>query len=179
MRWTKRMLLGAAAAACAACSSIEVPYDAPAQWGTYAPSVRRDLATAREATAAFRSLDAAVQAGYPESVPQCIRHADHGAMGYHHMNRALMDARIEVERPEILLYSRTGGGEYVLNGVEYIVPYSVRPRDAAPPTVMDQPLKRSDPLGIWYLHVWLWTENPSGLFADWNPAVECSADPRS
>ena len=23
------------------------------------------------------------------------------------------------------------------------------------------------------LHVWLWKDNPSGLYADWNPAVSC------
>jgi hypothetical protein len=28
-------------------------------------------------------------------------------------------------------------------------------------------------LGIWYLHVWIWEPNPSGLFADWNPSVTC------
>ncbi|HEX6308295.1 MAG TPA: hypothetical protein VFZ69_08925 [Longimicrobiales bacterium] len=178
MRWTKRALLGAGAAVCAACSSIEVPHDAPAQLSTYTPSIQADLATARKATAAFRSLDAAVRAGYPDAVAQCISHSEHGAMGYHHMNRTLMDARIELDRPEILLYSRTAEGEYVLNGVEYIVPYSAHPREFAPPTVMDQPLKRSDQLGIWYLHVWLWTENPAGLFNDWNPAVECRGQSR-
>jgi len=26
------------------------------------------------------------------------------------------------------------------------------------------------------LHVWIWRENPSGMFADWNPTVHC---PRS
>jgi len=29
------------------------------------------------------------------------------------------------------------------------------------------------PLGIWYLHVWHWEPNPSGVFADWNPNVKC------
>ena len=38
---------------------------------------------------------------------------------------------------------------------------------------MGQDLKRADSLGIWYLHVWNWTANPSGLFADWNPDVQC------
>ena len=37
---------------------------------------------------------------------------------------------------------------------------------AEPPTVMRQQLKRSDPLQLWYLHVWVWQDNPSGLFAD-------------
>ena len=59
------------------------------------------------------------------------------------------------------------------SGVEYVVPYSVRPRDAQPPTILGQELKRSDGLQIWYLHVWVWKENPNGLFADWNPTFSC------
>jgi hypothetical protein len=41
---------------------------------------------------------------------------------------------------------------------------------------MGQSLKQSDPLKIWYLHMWAWRENSAGLFADWNPAVQCLAD---
>jgi hypothetical protein len=135
--------------------------------------VDRDIARVRAATDAFRSIDGAAAAGYAPVVRQCIAHPEHGAMGFHHTNRALLDDRIEVERPEILVYERTEAGEYVLNGVEYIVPYSARSRDAEPPAVMGQALKRSDELELWYLHVWVWKENRAGLFADWNPAVEC------
>ncbi len=38
---------------------------------------------------------------------------------------------------------------------------------------MGQNLKPARSLGLWYLHVWVWQENPSGLFADWNPSVKC------
>ena len=64
-------------------------------------------------------------------------------------------------------------GRYRLNGVEYIVPYSARPRDATPPRIMGLSLKRADRLQLWYLHAWIWQENPSGMFADWNPTVHC------
>lgn len=37
---------------------------------------------------------------------------------------------------------------------------------AKPPVVMGQPLEPHRGLQIWYLHVWVWTENPSALFAD-------------
>ena len=86
----------------------------------------------------------------------------------------LVDYWIEVERPEILVYSRTKRGEYVLNGVEYVVPYSIRPPGAVHPQVMGLASKRSDELKLWYLHVWAWENNPKGLFADWNPAIKCS-----
>src|SRR5690606_14271077 len=101
----------------------------------YGAAVDRDLARVRQATEAFRSLDAAASAGYARSVRQCIAHPEQGAMGYHHANGALLDDRLEVERPEMLVYERTADGEYVLNGVEYIVPYTARPRDAEPPTI--------------------------------------------
>lgn len=136
-------------------------------------SVERDVVRIRAATAAFKSLDAAVGAGYDRDVAQCIQHPPHGAMGYHHQNRSLLDDRLEVERPEILVYERLPGGEYRLNGVEYIVPFSVRPPTATAPTIMGRSLKPAPSLNLWYLHVWVWQENPSGLFADWNPRVKC------
>ncbi|HKG91888.1 MAG TPA: hypothetical protein VKA84_08360, partial [Gemmatimonadaceae bacterium] len=138
-------------------------------------AVEVEVARLRAATATFRALDSAVAAGYARQVVRCLEQPPHGAMGFHHVNRTLLDDRVEVERPEILLYSRTAAGAYKLNGVEYVVPYAARPRDAEPPTVMGQKLKRSDPLALWYLHVWVWEENPSGLFADWNPVVTCPA----
>ena len=141
--------------------------------GQFAGTVERDIARVCAATAPFRVLDSAVAVGYAREVPNCLEHLPHGAMGFHHVNRELLDDQVQPERPEILLYPRTTGGDYKLNGVEYIVPYAARPRDGEPPMVMGQKLKRSDPLQLWYLHVWVWEENPAGLFADWNPAVKC------
>lgn len=135
-------------------------------------SVDREVARVRAATLAFKSLDEAVAAGYPRRVSHCLDNPPRGAMGFHHQNSALLDDTIEVERPEILVYERTRSGEHKLNGVEYIVPFSAWTRDE-PPTVMGQKLKRAPALGIWYLHVWIWERNPSGLFADWNPKVKC------
>ena len=138
-----------------------------------AAALEAAVARARAATAPYQALDSAVAAGYARHVARCLEQPPHGAMGFHHVNRALLDDRVEVERPEILLYARTAAGAYKLTGVEYIVPYRAHPRTAEPPTVMGQQMKQSDPLALWYLHVWLWEENPSGLFADWNPAVTC------
>lgn len=135
--------------------------------------VRDGLTRARAATASFTSLDSAVAAGYVRDVAQCIAHPQHGAMGYHHINRAYVDARIEVERPEFLLYERRADGGYALTAVEYIIPFRLWPRDSVPPTVFGLDLKREEDLRLWYLHMWAWTENAAGLFADWNPAIRC------
>ncbi len=132
------------------------------------------VARVRAATAAFAILDSAVAAGYERHVPTCYGD-QHGAMGFHHVNRALLDARVEVERPEILLYERHADGRYTLNGVEYIVPYRIWSKDSVPPTVLGEKLKRADDLNLWYLHLWAWRENTAGIFADMNPAVRCPA----
>lgn len=135
--------------------------------------IDRDVAKIRKATEKFASLDEAVKKGYARDVPHCLANPPAGGMGYHHQNDALLDDRLELERPEILVYERLADGEYRLNGVEYIVPFSVWPMDRRPPRIMGQDLKPAKQLGIWYLHVWVWLENPSGLFADWNPRVKC------
>jgi hypothetical protein len=129
----------------------------------------------RAATRAFHALDSAVVAGYPRDVPDCLVHEHHGAMGYHHVNRAYVDAKVDIEHPEILLYERLADGSYRLNGVEFIVPYRAWPRDSVAPVLMGQQLKREDNLKIWYLHTWAWTRNPDGLFADFHPVVSCPA----
>ncbi len=139
----------------------------------YSPEIQDGLARVRAATASFRSLASAVAAGYTGDVPSCLAHGEDGAMGFHHMNRAYVDDRIEIERPEILVYERHPDGRYTLNGVEYIIPYSVWSRDSTPPKVFGLDLKHADRLQLWYLHMWTWKENPSGLFADWNPGVHC------
>lgn len=138
----------------------------------FGESVDKDVKKVRKATEKFRTLDKAVDAGYAAEVTQCIEHQPHGAMGFHHSKQALLDDRLEVDRPEILVYERLPDGQYRLNGVEYIVPLSAWTREE-PPTIMGQKLKRAESLGIWYLHVWVWQKNPSGLFADWNPTVKC------
>jgi len=137
--------------------------------------VTQGLARLRAATQPFRSLDSAVTAGYARNVADCLVHEHHGAMGYHHVNSKYADATVDIEHPEILLYERMPSGDYKLNGVEFIVPYRAWSRDSVAPTLMGQRLKHEDNLKIWYLHVWAWSNNTDGVFADFNPSVRCPA----
>ena len=139
----------------------------------YDQQVVSDIDRLRAATRPFLTIDSAVAAGYPREVADCLVHEHHGAMGYHHVNRGYVDAKVDVERPEILLYERLPSGQYRLNGMEFIVPYRAWPRDSVAPVLLGQKLKHEDNLNIWYLHVWTWEPSPSGLFADWNPRVKC------
>jgi hypothetical protein len=133
--------------------------------------LERDLARIREVTKKFHDIEAAHKAGYPTTVPRCVESST-GGMGHHYAHPRLLDDRLDLEKPEILVYAPGRDGSLKLAGVEYIVPFSAWNRTDAP-KIMGQALKRSDQLQLWYLHVWVWEENVNGVFADWNPAVKC------
>ena len=136
-------------------------------------AVHRDLAALRRATAAFHDFGAAARAGWSAQITGCMSAGAQGAMGFHYGNVGLIDGVAEVERPELLLYEMTRDGGMRLVGVEYIIPYTFHPRDAAPPVLFGQEFARVDAFGLWGLHAWVWSENPSGMFAPWNPRVSC------
>ena len=148
---------------------------APVRADAQDAAVAKALDTLRNATRRFQNIDSAVAAGYVRDVADCLVHEHHGAMGYHHGNRALNDAKVETEHPELLLYERLPDGTYRLNGVEFIVPYRAWPRDSVAPIALGQKMRHEDNLQLWYLHAWVWTENADGVFADFNPAVQCPA----
>jgi hypothetical protein len=133
--------------------------------------VDRDVARVRRVTARFTTTEAAEAAGY-KRVTDCVEYQPAGAMGYHFQNNALLDTRLDLDHPEVLVYEKKPDGAFKLNGVEFLVPISAWTA-AEPPRIMGQALKKADRLGIWYLHVWTWEPSPSGLFADWNPNVKC------
>ncbi len=137
------------------------------------PRIDADLDRLRSATLPYKSIDAAVAAGYPREVPECLVHEHHGAMGYHHVNRAYLAPTLSLDKPQILLYEKTAEGTYQLNGVEFIIPYRLYPRDSVAPVWLGQTMHREDNLNIWYLHVWVWKTNPDGVFANFNSTVSC------
>jgi hypothetical protein len=138
----------------------------------FGEAVDKDIERARAATVRFKSTDDALAAGYKRST-DCVEHQPHGAMGFHFDNSALRDAVLDVEKPEVLVYEQLPDGKFQLNGVEFIVPIASWNKEEAP-TIMGQKLKRAERLGFWYLHVWIWKASPTGVFADWNPAVKCA-----
>ena len=137
----------------------------------YGEAVDRDITTIRDATAKFKTTEAAEAAGY-KRVTDCVQHQPAGAMGYHFQNNALLDTTLDLEHPEVLVYEKMPDGTFQLNGVEFLVPISAW-KSAEPPRVMGQALTKADSIGFWFLHVWTWKPDPSGLFAPWNPDVKC------
>jgi len=128
----------------------------------------------RAATLPYEHLDAAIAAGYSKTGGSCIVDAHHGAMGYHHVNSEYIDGKLDLAKPEMLLYERMPDSSYKLNGVEFMVPYRYWPGDSVAPVLMGQRLHHENNSKYWYLHVWAWTDNKDGLFADMNPDVHCA-----
>ena len=106
-------------------------------------------------------------------------------MGYHFINGSLLDATVDPLKPEALVYAPDRHGKLHLVALEYVdVPGTLdgRPRigdaDAVRPDVHVD--RRAEPVsdpGVLLAPLWLWQDNPSGLFAPFNPAVSC--DPGS
>jgi len=176
------ILLAAAlgAAACTAdapiapedASLVAVHAAAHGRAGATPADLNQQLAALRRATARFHNFAAAQSAGHTELfMNMCMEHPTLGAMGYHWVDMDLMDATAEVSAPEALLYERGPSGEYRLTGVEYVVPADAW-SGSAPPRLFGQEFSLNA-FNLWTLHVWIWKDNPSGLFAPWNPDVSC------
>lgn len=105
-----------------------------------------------------------------------------GAMGYHYVNKNLAaDPKLDLYRPEILVYVPGRNGERRLGAIEYLK-YDHDDRLATAddrPSLLGKPFDGPFPPledgmpSHYSLHVWLFKPNPRGLFEPWNPAVRC------
>ena len=158
------LLLGSAAWA----DMEKVPGILPSGFGE---AVDRAVKTVRKSTEPYRSVERAQADGYTQET-DCVEKPPEGGMGYHFTKRELRDTVLEVDKPEVLVYEKRADGSFKLNGIEYIVPIDAW-KGAEPPSIMGQKMKRFDRANIYYLHVWIWEQSPSGIFSDWNPNVKC------
>src|SRR5438552_6657355 len=144
-----------------------------------------DLSTARAATAQFHQLDSATAAGYGEfrdaAKIACIETPGVGVMGIHYVNGTLVsDGVVNAATPEALVYQPLADGKLRLVAVEYIVFYSMW-AGASKPSLFGQEFKligSTNRYGIpafYELHAWVWQNNPSGMFKDWNPSGSCTS----
>ena len=153
-----------------------------------AAGLQPELAQVRRATARFHRVEKAVEAGYElgwvngsgiRIVGGCVSHPTAGAMGYHYFNKELMaDNAVDALEPEVLVYASDGDGGLELVAVEWVVrsAQSNPPGVSAAPSVlgMDMHILVPPPGPAFYLmHAWVWANNPSGMFADWNPEISC------
>lgn len=141
------------------------------------------LSQVRAATAKFRDVEVAEEAGYGKFL-DCFLDNEIGGMGQHYVNGDLVgDDVLDPTQPEALVYEPTADGNLILVAFEYLVFADVwDPENAGreAPVLFDQEfhLKTNipDTPPVWTLHLWLWTHNPQGIFADYNPIVFCPVD---
>lgn len=152
----------------------EMSQDERAEFMKKAVNSNKDvLKQLRKATARFHSTVQAERYGYEEASP-CVDSGDPnvGAMGYHWVNQDLVDPVFELTKPEAILYERDKNGNLKMIAAEYIV-IDVGQEH---PHFGDYPFDIGGtpvPVDHYSLHVWLWKDNPNGMFAPYNPNVTC------
>jgi len=191
------LLTASALTVVAGCDSGQPPAEAmtAASAAAAAPAVLPDLPPELEAvrTALDRFHDpyAALREGYFSTLG-CLNFPGAGmegemaykpgAMGVHFLNPANIGPTLDPLKPQVLLYE-WDAGVLKLTGAEWFAPVAVTP---VAPTIfgrqLDGPMEGHEPilpaeLHHWDLHVWLWKENPNGLFHPTNSAVTCPEGP--
>jgi hypothetical protein len=163
--------------ALAACDSVESPTSEAGLASAAHPGpevAQSDLLKAvRRATARFHSTTQAQKAGYVPT-DHCVAHHELGGMGYHWANPYLIDPVFDPLQPEVILYAPGPGGNLHLVAIEYIVIDVGQPH----PMFGDRPFDVGGtpiPVDHYSLHVWLYDDNPSGMYTPNNPNVSCPA----
>jgi hypothetical protein len=178
------LLAAAAIAVIAACSSTEAAPVAntviaaqdghashsAANNGELTAEQKQGVADVRKVTQQFHDFDAAKKAGYTVQYPAGCAESPDGAQAFHWLNEGLVGGKVELLKPELLMFEPQPNGTMQLIGVDYVVPLTA---SATAPTLLGVPFARNEPLGVWALHIWAWRPNPSGMFAAWNPKVSC------
>ena len=137
------------------------------------------FAEVRKATAQFHNEAKAIAAGYTPT-DECVPE-----MGYHYINNDLFAAPVDPLRPAGLIYAPNGKDGRKLIAVEYFVvdtDQNLTTHNSTRPELFGQtfdgPMPGHAPgMPIHYdLHAYIWTTNPDGTLATWNPEVVCPAD---
>lgn len=104
-----------------------------------------------------------------------------GAMGVHFINMGNVGPTLDASKPQVLIYEPSGD-KLKLVAAEWFVPADLV--KGPTPKIFGQelggPMEGHKPLmpdGLHHydLHVWLWKNNPEGVFSPTNPAVKCPA----
>ena len=151
------------------------------------PELPEDVAAARAATAKYRDVQRALDDGYLAN-DDCVSAPGLGTMGFHYANIPLIvDPALNALTPEVLLYVPSGRG-IALAGIEYRfgiggpdepIPDSPPPAPSIFGQAFDGPMVGHFPGdGPHYdLHVWVFAENPAGLFAAFNSNPNLTCEP--
>ena len=139
--------------------------------------VDAELEALYRVTSHFQRLDNGIAEGWAIPFGGCMENPGVGGMGFHfgHLDNYL-DGQAVLTRPEVLVYEPTANGGLRLVAVEYTVPVFLW-TEASPPRLFGRDFHLSPGGDDWILHVWLYKNNPRGMFEDWNPNVNCDSAP--
>ncbi|MFB6087838.1 MAG: hypothetical protein ABEJ85_04895 [Haloarculaceae archaeon] len=125
----------------------------------------------RESLSRFRDVTTAIDEGY-RTAAQYVR-TDDGVLGIPLVKPSI--GKLDPERPQIVLYGLTDDNQYELFGLKWYVPAEKRD---GPPSLFGQSFDGPLSGKIWLvpehyaLHAWLFRDNPDGMFALYNPAID-------
>jgi hypothetical protein len=151
-------------------AAAEVPGDLP--------KVPPELEPVRETLAKYQNPVVAVREGYFSTLG-CVQYPG-GGMGVHFLNPQLFGPVPDPMAPQILVYEPDAEGQLHLVAAEWFIPLATgvdgRPEIFGQP--FNGPMEGHEPLipkevHHYDLHVWLFKENPAGLFNATNPDVNC------
>jgi hypothetical protein len=146
-----------------------------------------DIEKLRQALSKYEDYQAAVRDLYLSTVG-CVHyngekmegHMDYpkGAMGIHFVNLTVTGPEPDPMRPNVLMYEPTKDGLKLI-GAEWLVPVAAAKKR---PSLFGQPFQ--GPMEGHYplihkefihydLHVWVYKDNPLGMFSPTNPDVSC------
>ena len=181
-RWYVAALLLASAA-----FVVVLPSTTHAQ-ATAVSALSPDLQAAKAALAKYADPFVAIRDGFYSTLacvdfPKGAMHGTveypPGAMGVHFLNTANIGPVLDPAKPQVLIYEPVGD-KLVLAAAEWIVPVQVA--GATTPTIFGQklagPMDGHEPimpasLRHFDLHVWLWKDNPRGVFTSTNASLKC------
>ena len=126
----------------------------------------------------LHNVAAAEAAEYTAPIPGCFSDPELGGMGFHFAKGSIIDGRVNELEPEVLLYEPEENGRMALVAVEFIIPFGFAPENGPAPTLFNgRAFTPFHDNGVWGLHAWIFKNNPSGMFANFNPTVSCDAAP--
>jgi hypothetical protein len=146
------------------------------------PDTAKLIDDVRHSTADFRDFSTVEGAGYAKFL-DCFTNNNVGGMGQHFVNGELAgDDALDPMKPEALVYEPSENGDMILVAFEYLVfadQWDPNNTGRPAPVLFDRPLHLISTIPntppVWALHLWLWTDNPNGVFSDFNPLVFCPA----
>jgi hypothetical protein len=168
--------------------------------GEAAPGADATLEAVRAATEKYQDVRVALADGYvrdPMDICETPYHmgrtGQDGVMGIHFLRRDLLgidedETRLDVtgthtdfRQPAVLLYEPRPDGSLELLALENLVAADAwtAAGHASPPSFQGesfQHMAENPGMGVrahYDLHVWLYRENPSGVFAQYNPNATC------